>query len=181
MITKILFTLAFLAAVLVVVISKQPSEFYVMRSATLPAPASVVFAQVNDLHHWKAWSPWARMDPNATETYEGPAAGVGARLRWAGNMKVGEGSMTITESHPNDLVRFRLEFLKPFAGTNTAEFTFQSQGNQTVVTWSMAGHNNFMGKAMSLVINCDKMIGGQFEQGFANLNAVLKDRASINR
>src|SRR5260221_14652047 len=107
------------------------------------------------------------MDPNAATTFGGPASGVGATMDWAGNMKVGEGSMTIVESHPNDLVRFRLDFQKPFAGTNTAEFTFQPQGGQTQVTWSMTGHNNFMGKAMGLVMNCDKMVGGQFEQGFA--------------
>jgi hypothetical protein len=174
MFNKILVALALIVVALLVVINSQPSEFHVTRSATLSAPAPVVFAQVNDLHKWKAWSPWARMDPNATETHEGPPAGTGSIMRWAGNMKVGEGSMTITESHPNDSIRFKLEFLKPMAATNTAEFTFQPQGKQTLVTWSMSGNNNFIGKAMSLVMNCDKMVGGQFEQGLANLQSVLQ-------
>jgi hypothetical protein len=35
----------------------------------------------------------------------------------------------------------------------------------------MSGKNNFMGKAIGLLMNCDRMIGGQFEQGLANLNS----------
>jgi len=174
MLINILIALGVLFVVFVIIVAMRPNDFRVSRSATLPAPAAVVFEHVNDLHKWEAWSPWARLDPNAKGTYEGPPAGVGAIFRWAGNKNIGEGSMTITESKPNELVRFRLEFLKPFKATNTAEFTFQAQGDQTVVTWSMFGKNNFMAKAVGLFMDCDKMVGSQFEQGFANLNAVLK-------
>jgi hypothetical protein len=174
MLKKLLFGLIVIGLVFAVIVANQPSGFRVTRSMAMSAPASVVFAQVNDLHKWKAWSPWAKLDPNATETHEGPASGPGSTMRWAGNMKVGEGSMTIVESHPHDLIRFKLEFLKPMAATNTAEFTFTPQGKQTLVTWSMSGHNNFVGKAMGLVMNCDKMIGGQFETGLANLKSIVE-------
>jgi len=30
----------------------------------------------------------------------------------------------------------------------------------------MFGKNNFMGKAFSLIMNCDKMIGGDFEKAW---------------
>jgi hypothetical protein len=57
--------------------------------------------------------------------------------------------MTITESRPSDLIQIKMEFFKPFAGNSIAEFTFKPQGsNQTAVTWSMAGENNFMAKAI---------------------------------
>jgi hypothetical protein len=39
--------------------------------------------------------------------------------------------MTIAESRPSDLIRVKLEFFKPFAATNTAEFTFIPEKNQT--------------------------------------------------
>ena len=45
-----------------------------------------------------AWSPWAKIDPAAKITFEGPPAGTGAGYTWAGNNKVGEGRMTITDS-----------------------------------------------------------------------------------
>jgi len=170
----ILIVLAVAVIVLLVVAARQPDEFRVSRSSVLPVAPSIVFPHVNELRKWEAWSPWARLDPDAKNTFEGPPAGTGAVMCWAGNKNVGEGSMTITESRPNELVRFRLEFLKPFKGTNTAEFEFKPQGDHTHVTWSMYGENNFMSKVINLFINCEKMVGGQFEQGFANLNEVVE-------
>jgi hypothetical protein len=86
--------------------------------------------------------------------------------------------MTMTESRPNDLIRINLEFLKPFAGTSTAEFTFKAEGkaegDQTAVTWSMAGRNNLIAKALCLFMNMDRMIGGQFEKGLAQMKAVAE-------
>ena len=39
----------------------------------------------------------------------------------------------------------------------------------------MFGKNNFMGKAMGLIMDCDKMLGGQFEQGLANMKSVAEN------
>lgn len=172
MILEILIVLAAVVALLIVIIARQPSDFRITRSTVIPVPASTVFTQVNDFHKWEAWSPWAKLDPTAKNSYEGASSGEGAIFRWAGNKQVGEGSMTLLESHPNELIRIKLEFLKPFQGTNTAEFTFKPEGNQTVVTWSMYGKNNFISKAFGLIMNCDKMVGGQFEKGLANLQSV---------
>ena len=174
MLKKILIAIAAIVVVFVAVVAMQPSEFRIVRSATISAPPPAVFAQVNDFHNWEAWSPWAKLDPAAKTTFEGPLAGTGAIFRWAGNDKIGEGSMTITESRPSDLIRITLEFVKPFAATNTAEFTFEPEGNQTAVTWSMAGKNNFIAKAVCLFMNMDKMVGGQFEEGLAELKTVVE-------
>ncbi len=170
----ILMLAAIAVAVFVIVVSRQPDDFKVTRSATMAAPVSAVFVQVNDLLKWEAWSPWAKLDPAAKNEFEGPESGVGAIMRWSGNNKVGVGSMTIIESLSDELVRFKLDFLKPFKATNTAEFTFKSEGDQTVVTWSMLGKNNFISKAMGLIMNCDKMVGGQFEQGLSSIKSIVE-------
>ena len=174
MLIKILIALAVIIVVLVVVIATRPAVFRVTRKATIAAPALVVFNQVNDFHKWEAWSPWAKLDPAARNTFEGPQAGVGAGFRWAGNSKVGEGSMTITESRPSELIRIDLQFLKPFKASNITEFTFRPEGGQTAVTWTMTGKNNFFSKAFTLFMDCDKMVGGQFEQGLAQMRAVAE-------
>jgi hypothetical protein len=166
--------IATLVAALVAVIATRPSEFRISRASNLSAAPAAVFPHVNDFHKWEAWSPWAKLDPNAKSTFEGPAAGVGSVFGWAGNKEVGEGRMTIIESRPDELIRIKLEFFKPFKATNTAEFTFQLEDGRTVVTWSMFGTNNFMAKAINLVINCDRMVGGQFEKGLANMRAVVE-------
>lgn len=173
MIKKILIGFVALIAIFLIVAALQPADFRITRSASIAAPQAMVFEQVNDLHKWQAWSPWAKLDPAAKISYAGPVAGKDASFSWDGNSEVGTGSMTITESRPNDHVQIKLEFLKPFQATNTAEFTFKPEGDKTVVTWSMSGTNGFMGKAIGLIMNCDKMVGGQFEKGLANLNAIV--------
>jgi len=171
---KIVLILAVIVLVLAVIVAWRPSEFRIERATVIAAPPSVVFAQVNDFHKWEAWSPWGKMDPAMKQAYEGAPAGAGAVYTWAGNRQVGEGRMTIVESRPNDLIRVRLEFLKPFANTGLAEFTFKPQGTQTAVTWSMTGTNNFMAKAFHLVMNMDRMIGGQFDKGLADMKSTVE-------
>lgn len=177
---KLLIALAVVAALIVVfviVVAMQPSTFRISRSATMAAPAAAVFPHVNELKKWQPWSPWMKLDPNAKSTFEGPPAGLGSAMAWAGNNEVGEGKMTIIESKPNELVRFRLEFYKPMAGTSEAEFTFKPEGNKTTVTWSMSGTNNFVGRAMCMVMNMDKMVGGQFENGLASIKSLVETPA----
>jgi len=174
MLIKILVALAVIVLGFVGVVAMRPSEYRVARTATIAAPAPAVFAQVNDFHKWDAWNPWAKLDPAMKQAYAGAPAGIGAIYTWAGNSEVGEGRMTLTESRPSDLVRIRLEFLKPFATTSTAEFSFKPERDHTVVTWSMAGKVNFMAKVVHLFMDMDRMIGGNFEKGLAQLKSVVE-------
>lgn len=176
MLNIILFLIPLAIIVILYLASKQPDHFMVTRTGNISAPASLIFPHVNNLHNWETWSPWARLDPNAKNSFEGPEAGVGAKMSWAGNNKVGEGSMTISESQASDFIRFKLEFQKPMKATNIAEFSFKPNGDQTAVTWTMSGTNNFMGKVMNLVMSCDKMVGGQFEKGLASLKAQVETK-----
>src|SRR2546423_1719225 len=96
---------------LAIFVAVQPADFHLTRSDKIDAPPAQVFAQVNDFHNWKAWSPWVKLDPNAKESFLGPSSGTGAGFTWAGNEEVGEGRMTIVESKPNELVRIKLEFM----------------------------------------------------------------------
>jgi hypothetical protein len=163
-------------AALAAFIASRPGEFRVTRSATIAAPPAKVFANVNELQKWEAWSPWAKLDPDCKTTFEGPAAGTGAVMRWDGNNKVGKGSMTIIDSRSDESVYFRLDFLKPFKGTSNAVFTFKPEGGKTAVTWTMNGENNFISKAMSCVMDCEKMMGPQFEKGLVQLKAVAEEK-----
>jgi hypothetical protein len=174
MILKILIGLFVVLGALAAYVATRPSDFAVSRSATFAAPAPAVFAQVNELKKWEAWSPWAKKDPDSKSTYAGPAAGKDSTMSWAGGKEVGEGRMTIVESRPNELVRFKLEFFKPFAATNEAVFAFKGEGDKTSLTWTMTGKNNFIAKAMCLVFDMDKMVGGEFEKGLAGIKAIVE-------
>lgn len=169
MFKKILLGLVLLIAILAVVIALQPADFRITRSATIAAAPDKVFPLINDFHQWNQWSPWEKMDPDMQKTFEGPAAGPGSIYRWAGNDKVGQGVMTLNESKPNELIRIRLEFIKPMEAVSDIEFILKPEGEGTHVTWTMTGQNNFISKAFHLFFNVDKMVGSDFEKGLADL------------
>jgi uncharacterized protein YndB with AHSA1/START domain len=158
-------------------VAMQPSEFRIERTATIAAPPAAVFAHVEDLHKWEAWSPWAKLDPQAKVAYEGTPSGKGAAFSWAGNSEVGEGRMTIIESKSPELVDIKVDFTKPFEGTNASTFNFKPSGDGTAITWTMSGHQDFIAKAMRIVFNGKKMIGDQLDQGLAQLKAVTEKKA----
>lgn len=172
MIKKILLGLVALIAIVLIAAAMQPASFRVERSTTIAATPQALFEQVNDHRKFEAWNPWAKMDPTAKNTYSGPPSGVGSACSWAGE-KVGEGTATITESKPGELVRQRMDWKKPMEGTSTVDFTFKPEGDKTVVTWAMYGKNNFMGKLFSLFMDCESMCGPEFEKGLADLAKIV--------
>jgi uncharacterized protein YndB with AHSA1/START domain len=155
-------------------VSSKPNDFRVERSATMSAPPARVFEQVNDFHNWPAWSPWAKLDPNMNQKYDGEPAGRGAVYLWNGNNKVGEGRMAITDSRPNESVKITLEFLRPFKSSSHVELTFRPSGNQTDVNWCMTGQHNFMSKIFCSFMSMDKMVGKDFEKGLAQMKSVVE-------
>ncbi len=152
------------------VVALQPAEFGIQRSTRIAAPADKVFPLVNDLRAWETWSPWSKLDPNAQTTLSEPAVGKGAKISWNGNDQVGEGSMTIVESRPNELVALEQTFVRPMPGTAQFAYEFVPQGpGATEVTLRMSGKNGFLGKAMCLVMNMETMLGPNFDEALANL------------
>lgn len=174
---KLLTGLGVVAAMIlifVVVVALQPADYSVTRSATIAAPREIVFEQVNNLRKWHDWSPWEKLDPNAKIAFEGPPAGTGAVSTWDGNNEMGAGKMTIIESRVPELVRIKLDFVRPFRDTSMTHFNFKPDGNQTQVTWSMSGQKNFIAKAVCMFMDMDTMLGGQFEEGLAGIKRVAE-------
>lgn len=177
MIIKILIAVAILLVVIAIVAAFQSSTYRVVRTATFSAPPASVFAQSNDLRKYQTWNPFGKSDPEAVYVYEGPATGVGSILKWSSTGQTGEGTMSIVESRLNEVVRYRLIFIKPMAGAGDMALTLQTQGNQTLVTWTMAGDKNYLAKLMGLFMNMDKMMGGAFERGLAELKTIAEKEA----
>lgn len=174
MLKWIAIALVFIVVVFVIVVTMQPAEFRVTRGTKMSASAPAAYALVNELHNWEKWNPWQKVDPAMKLSFSGPPSGPGAAYAWVGNKDVGEGRLSIIESRPSELVKIKLEFLKPFAATNIAEFKFKPEGGQTAVTWSMAGEKNFIAKAVGLFMNMDRMVGDQFEKGLADMKAAAE-------
>ena len=154
-----------------IVVALQPAEFGIQRSIRIATPPAKVFPLVNDLEAWDAWSPWSKLDPNAVTTLSEPAVGKGATIAWNGNDQIGEGSMIIVESRPDELVELEQSFVRPMEGKARFYYEFNPRGAETQVTMRMAGTNGFLGKAMCLVMDMDAMLGPNFDQALVNLKA----------
>ena len=168
-------TIAIVAAVFVAGVlayaATRPNAFRVARSVSIAAPPEKIFPLINDLHAFNRWNPFLKMDPATKLTYSGPDSGKGAAHEWDGNSQVGKGRVEITDSSPSSQILMKLDLEKPMEAHNRVAFTFEPKGNATEVTWAMNGEHSFIGKVMGLCFNMDKMVGGSFEEGLADLKA----------
>jgi uncharacterized protein YndB with AHSA1/START domain len=164
---------AAIAAVLILALRK-PDTFSVQRVAAIHAPPERIFPLINDFREWRAWSPYEDRDPDLQRSYSGAASGRGAVYEWNGNRNVGSGRMEILDAPPPNRIVIKLDFISPFEGHNTAEFTFVPQGDTTNVTWRMHGPAPWMSKVMQVFMNMDNMIGKDFATGLANLKRVTE-------
>lgn len=174
MLKKIAIVLVLLIVAGVVFVAMQSEDYKVSRTVAMKAPPEVVFDQVNTPKNWEAWSPFHKIDPKMTLTYDGPSSGKGASYSWVGNSEAGEGKYTIVESKPNELVVGRLEFKKPFEMVADQSFVLVPKNDQTEVTWNMSGKRGFVFKAMHLIMGLDKTIGGEFEKGLTSLKGIVE-------
>lgn len=152
----------------------RPDMFAVERSITINARPEKIYPFIDDFHNWGVWSPFERMDPSMQRTLSGAAAGRGAVYAWQGSADAGAGRMEIVEAKPPRKIAIQLDFTKPFASHNTVDFTLERSGDTTNVTWAMHGTNSYVGKVVSLFMNMDHVVGGQFEMGLAALKTAAE-------
>ena len=150
----------------------RPDAFQVQRTASIKAPPERIFPLIDDLHAHTTWSPFEK-DPNMKRTHSGAPRGKGAVYDWEGNSQVGSGRIAITDSTPSK-VTMALDMFKPFKAHNIVEFSLQPKEGWTNVTWAMHGRQPYMAKLMSTFINCDKMVGKQFEEGLGKMKALAE-------
>ncbi|MGL6076943.1 MAG: SRPBCC family protein [Fimbriiglobus sp.] len=171
----ILLSLLALLAIFSLFVFLKSDVLKVVRSTTIQAPRGKIFEEINDIRRLNSWNPWMKLDPAIQLTYEGPSSGIGASYSWTGNKNVGAGRQTIVDSDEDEMVRLKLEFIRPFPGTNEVEFTLVSTGNGTLVTWKMEGKLHIIAKAISVFMNMEKMCGNSFEEGLASLKKQVEE------
>ncbi len=169
--------------------ASKPGTFRIARAATIEAPPEKIFPLIDDLRAHTSWSPFEK-DPAMKRQHSGAPRGAGAVYDWDGNRKVGAGRITIVESTPPSRIVMKLDMFRPFEAHNIVEFTVEPVEDRTAaggrpqadarsreisrVTWAMRGPQPFMAKLMGIFVNCDRMVGGEFEQGLAKLKLLAE-------
>jgi hypothetical protein len=171
----IILALVGLAALSVYILaSRRADTFAIERSTSVNAPPAKILPLIASPKIMNTWMPFLEPDPNAKVAYSGPESGVGAASTWAGNRQVGAGRTEVTDVEALSRVTMKLDMVKPMKASNTVVFSLQPNGSGTKVTWNMSGKQPLMAKIMALFIDCDKMVGGQFEKGLGKLKSVAE-------
>ncbi|MEY8876919.1 MAG: SRPBCC family protein [Leptothrix sp. (in: b-proteobacteria)] len=159
-------------ACVLLIAATRPDHFRIERSALIAAPAERLFPLIDNLREMNRWNPFDRKDPQIKGSYSGPAAGPGATYAFEGSREAGSGQLKVESSQAPSQVRMTLDMTRPMAAHNQVEFTLQPEAGGTRVTWAMSGEQPFIGRVMGVVIDIDRMVGGEFEKGLADLAAI---------
>lgn len=146
----------------------------VSRSIQIDRPAKMVFKAVNSMHTFNDWSPWAKLDPNATYEFNGPAQGIGSKMSWQGNEEVGSGRQEIIESKPHEMVKVELYFDGQGDDPSWATYQIKDMGDSSEISWIFDADfkGNIMGRYFGMMM--DRMLGPQYESGLRNLKALVE-------
>lgn len=155
-------------------VATRDGHFNYERSGVINAPAAKIFPYISDFKLGSEWSPYEKKDLQIKKSYFGQTGQVGSGMEFAGNHEVGAGRLEMTGIALNQSVDIRLTMLKPFKGENMVHYKLAPEGTGTRFTWSMDGDGGFMGKLMTVLIDCEKMVAGDFEKGIENLKVLIE-------
>lgn len=177
--TIILLVLVLLIAFLVYV-ATRPGSFTIKRSILIRAKPADIYPYIASFRPegWGKWSPWEKLDPDLKRTYSGSPSGVGSIYEWEGNKQVGAGRMEIHHAEAPSSAEIRLDFLRPFRATNDVQFHLIDEGDETCVTWKMAGALSYPMKMMHLFMDMDTLVGKDFDKGLADLKTVSEKKTA---
>lgn len=173
MFKKIIIGICILIAGIFGLAAMKPSEMNVSREILVSATPEVLFPYINNSKKSYEWMPWAENDPGVEIKFTGPEEGVGAASNWSGK-NMGTGASEVVESVPNQIVKTKLTYKQPFEMSQLAEISLTPSAGGTMVKWSISGHQNFFFRLMGVFVNCDKMIGKEFEKGLNKLKTLAE-------
>ena len=145
-------------------------DFAVARTVNMKASPAKIFPLIDDLKSMNSWNPFAMQDPTIKIDYAAATVGKGASYSWTSNGQAGQGSLSISDSRPNDRIDMKLHMDKPMKADNDIVFALVPKPDGTTdVTWSMTGTRPYIGKVLAAIFSMDKMVGTPFAQGLRNL------------
>lgn len=174
MLKKILLSVVVVLVVFLSYVSTRESKFNYERSEVINAPAEKIFPYLSNFKLGSQWSPYEKIDPNMKKSYSGTDGAVGSVMEFDGNNKAGSGKIEILSIVPNQRVDLKLTMTKPFKAENHIVYRLTPDAKGTRFTWSMDGDGGFLGKLISVFIDCEKMVGDQFGAGIENLKGVVE-------
>lgn len=164
-------------ALLVLLLSMlAPRNYELERTVFIDRPLPEVYDYIRFLKNQNHWATWQLMDPDMNRDYIGEDGKIGFQSSWNSRMKnVGAGQQTITAFEDKKVIYTKLEFFKPFRSESDVYIRTEEGGNgATIVSWGFTGEMSRPGNVILLVLNMEKRLGKDFEDGLATLKNILE-------
>jgi len=166
-------------------IATKDGKFQVERKLMMEAPKEVIFNEVNDFTTWKNWEPWSEKADDMIIDYGKKTSGEGASYSWQSE-EIGDGTIKTIKAQPHSSLEQEISLITPLGKSSSEVYwSFESQGDSTLVTWGMIGEQSFMEKAAFLFKDGDlaDMMQPMFAKGLNNLQeeiSIKMNSYSIN-
>lgn len=172
----VLGSLGGLIALILLLAAVMKKGYSLERSITVDKPLAETFDFISSIQNQYKWSKWANLDPNMKKSYTGTDKTVGFISKWESPHKnVGAGEQEIKKIIPNQRMEMEMRFLKPMRSTSQGYFTTTAVGeNQTKVAWGFTGKMPYPFNFILAIMNMEKMLGNDFEEGLANMKKMLE-------
>ncbi|KIT15776.1 SRPBCC family protein [Jannaschia aquimarina] len=163
---------AFLAAIAAAPLA-LPNAVHVERAAIIEARPETLYRLIASNAGYQTFNPYRTADPALEISLFGPDFGIGSGFAFDG--KDGKGTQVVALIEENRSVTMEIDL--GAMGKPTQTFRLDPVGTGTRVTWGMDMEFglNPIGRVMGLFM--DRMVGGTYETGLANLADVAQSAA----
>ena len=158
--------------------SRRPDRYRLARGQPIQAPPERLFLLINELPSFREWNPLLRSDRWRTLIQGAITSGVGAQCAGGGG-RIGDGSLTITESLPARRVVMAVGGPPAaMAGGLVHSLTFNllPVDGATVVQAVLQGPASYKAKLAALLLHRERDLGRDLEAGLLTLKRLAERR-----
>lgn len=171
---KILKYLLFLLLILFIAgsiyVATKEGDFQLEETRVIPAPAGLLFKEVNEIPNWKEWSYWGS-EEDMNVVMKSTSSGEGSGFSWE-NSQMGDGSITTEAVIPNKSLDQQLVLDGSISDiTANLYWKFEPEEEGTRVTWGVKDDLNFKEK-LALTLgdgSLTSLLQPKLERGLENL------------
>lgn len=165
-------------------VATKDGDFKVETSKVINAPAPMLFREVADLSNWKTWNAWTSLE-GINMDVTGDPTGQDASIVWQAE-EIRDGRIHTIAVIPYNKIDQELT-MQTIVGEaqGNVTWTFEPEGDQTRVTWTLEGEQSFKDKLAFTVQDQDlsEVFLPVFQESLENLerNVITKMEAySVN-
>jgi len=155
-------------------VATKDGDYLMEKSRVIPAPASLLYKEVNEMANWEEWSYWGS-EEDIVVSLRQPASGETSGFSWE-NSQMGSGSITTVSAIPDKSLEQQLVINGSISNIKIDLYwKFEPVEEGTKVTWGVKDDLNFKEK-LALTLrdaNLTELLQPKLERGLENLEELV--------